>query len=151
MDEKIKITKKDREDHQRYISESLPCIEQLKECVGEEKAYLDFTPESLKFIDEFVKDLKKEITWHKEVEKFSDQEKWFIVRLAYYLAEVLIRNNGASWELDKTKSSFSFGRSVIKRDKPYYQLEPLNLVLNLWKQDRSFYEWYGEFNKLWSH
>lgn len=142
-----KITKKIKEEHQQYISESLPCIEQLKDYVGEEKDYLDFTPESLKFIDELVEDLKKEIVWHKEIEKFSDQEKWFIVRLAYYLAEILIKNNGAKWELDKAKSSFSFGRSVIRRENPYYQIEPLNLVLILWKQDRSFHKWYKEFSK----
>lgn len=72
MNDEIKITKKDGEEHQQYVSEALLCIEQLKDYVGEKKVYLDFKPESLKFTDEFIKDLKKEITWYNEPEKFSD-------------------------------------------------------------------------------
>lgn len=142
-----KISQQIKDEHEQYISESLPCIRQLKEHTGKDSDKLDFSLESLKFIDDLVSNLKKEIIWYKDYDKLSDQEKWFIVRLAYYVVEILIRNNGGRWELDKVKSSLSFGKSVIRRNNPYYQVEPLNLVLNLWKQGRSFYDWYDGFKK----
>ncbi len=104
-----KITQEDKLNYDKYISESLPAIKQLQKYLKDNGRELDFSPKSLKIVDDIIsKNISKRKLTHKEeyegkIEELSEQEKWFIVRLGYYITEVVIKNLGAHWELDKVK------------------------------------------------
>ncbi len=143
-----KITQEDKLNYEKYISESLPAIKQLQEYLKDNGRELDFSPKSLKIVDDIIsKNISKRKLTHKEeyegkIEELSEQEKWFIVRLGYYITEVVIKNLGAHWELDKVKSSFSYKRPVLRIEKTTFKIEPMGLVLASAKNGKSIYEWY---------
>lgn len=137
-----KITKKDREDYQEYLADALPCIQQLRDLIGADENKPDFTPESFEALDIFLNSYREKIFWYEDSERLSDHERWLMVRVAYYVAEVLIQHKNMAWVLDTTKKSFSFGRAVLRRKTPYMQIEPLRLAFNIWKQKKKFAEWY---------
>ncbi len=141
-----KAKKLNKEDYYKYISESTPCINQLKEYVGKDGYRLDFTSESLKFVDDLYRKniAKKEKSYELDakIPELSKQESWLIVRIAYYVAEVLIKNLGAQWELDNKKNSPSYNNAVIVIKGTIVKIEPLRVIYALISNDRSIYEWY---------
>lgn len=140
-----KITKEDRKKNEQYIAESMPCIEQLKSFLGKEGEKLDFTIDSLKFIDELAsKKIKiiQSFDFNSSPSKLSDQESWLLVRIAYYVSEVLLKNLNTHWDLDKVKSSPSYKNSVIVMKGTIFKIDPLQVIFALIGNKRSIYEWY---------
>jgi|SRR3989338_3205727 len=96
-----KITKQDVNGYNHYLDDALPCIEELKKYMGPKGEMLDFSQRSLKTVDEFLKDVRVKIKYYKEDGRLTKDEKWLIVRLAYYLAQVVITKEKAIHLLDE--------------------------------------------------
>jgi hypothetical protein len=136
-----KISAEEIADFRRFLLDSEPCIEQLRESLGTEGLKLDFTPESLQVVDEILKkEIKKRsyqtpIRWdqladfqHQE-QALNPEEIWLIVRIAYYFAEVLHRNLQTEWVFEDRPKRQHFKQAVIKIDDVSDGIEPLELVL----------------------
>ncbi|MDO8604028.1 MAG: hypothetical protein Q7K40_01280 [bacterium] len=152
MDKKKKITKEDIKSFQRYLIDSPLCIGELIESLGEEGKKLDFTPESLKFIDTLLKEKIKKVDpirrWE-ELDKpgpeLTQEEKWLIVRLAYYLAEVLIQNLGAEWDIEKRSSHAQFKRAVLRIKNMLNGVDTQRAIFATGRNPnaKSLYDWYS--------
>ncbi len=132
------MNEEDISQYKQYIADSLPAIKELKNALGSKSHLLDFSPESLTIVDDWI---KKNFQDYVQGSQFSKEETWWIVRFSYYIAEVVIRNMGAKWELDNAKNSFSFGRAVITLGKDF-KVEPLGILVAHISNMRSIADWY---------
>ena len=143
-----KITQEDRDAHERYLADSEACIAQLKERLGFEAVRLDFTPDSLKFVDELKKMWIRPVVAEDFVlgmppRPLTEEEIWWAVRLAYYLAEVLIRNLDAKWDIETRPGHAKFKRSVLRGEKIFDGVDTQSIILapGSNRQD-TLYGWY---------
>jgi hypothetical protein len=145
---KQKITKKEISDFRRFVLDSESCIEQLQNSLGAEGKKLNYSPESLHFIDSLLKykvqkDPQKQdmLKWDELQDKrpriLDTEEIWLIVRIAYYFAEVLIQNLGAEWSIEDRPRHVNFKKAVLKLSGVLNDIEPLGLVLKSAKRENS--------------
>lgn len=157
MDSKyfLKLTKEEvKEFFNNYIKESPKQIDILTSKIEEwtngecKKEEYDYSPESLiklwkivKFKMRIVSRLPEEDIevpkWVRESsfyesKKFTYETKVLIIRVAYYLAEVLLRNNHQlQWgvgELDENKNYLYANRPVIQGFKGESELSPIDII-----------------------
>lgn len=137
-----KITKEDKEKFKQYVVEAEPCLDQLRELFGEYADRLDFTPESLSFVGEAILAQKENKT------RFEDS--WYIVRLAYYLAETVKKNLGGEWVLQDNPEISFFGAAVFICGPGKYMFSPLWFVNEMWKngQGTAMFTYFQNLKKM---
>lgn len=132
-------------EHQQYVADSQACIQELKKKFSTESKDLNYTPESLKLIDKIIKEnIKKNEndSWPPKNPEISQEEKWLIIRLAYYVAEVFIQNTNAFWIIDEDNRSRFYGESVLLVPNKKQHYNPLRIVLASAKNHKSLYDNY---------
>lgn len=138
MTEKIEPEK--TEAYIQFVSDCLPAIQQLNEKYFSENA-LDFSIESLEKISCFIINIKKQNV-------SEDEVIWLKVRIAYYVAQVLIDHRSGSWGIDQTKSSYSYGRPVITFEGSTIKLDLIGFAHNVWEKEIHLPTWYVKLNEV---
>ena len=153
--DKSNISAEDLEKYKQYTEEALPAVGQLAEKLKDSGGRLDFSPQSLKFIDKVLDGLvprAKEVTNYEETKQvssieLSDETKWLVVRASYYLALMCIKNWGARWELDKLKASPYYKAAVIVIPDKIFKIDPLRVVFASKANGKNLYDWYDRLDK----
>lgn len=139
------ITTKTLESHFNFIADSKKSIDELKSVFPEYSKFLDYTPESLKKIDEIIeKNIEKaeDISWPIKESKPNKEEISLIVNISYYLADVVIRNLNAEWIIDKNQKSKTYTESVLKFSNSEECYNPLRVSLACAKNHKKLYDNY---------
>ncbi len=128
------------------------CVEQLRNFIGT-YGELDTSPESLNVLDRFIENYRTSPISSKsaKIQIGSEEDTWLIARVAYYLAEVLIRNRGMEWSLVlRNKRSAYYGSPVLVSDL-IGALNPFEVATNIWNEDAKesgLFKYYQQLDKI---
>ena len=132
-----------KESHQKFVEDSDSAIKQLfKKVSDKRRSYLDFSPDSLQELDALLRELKKGHGTEDNPLDIKEKDHWWIVRIAYYFAEVLKRNLGGHWEYGEDESSKFYRSSYISINKNTKKIDPLLQVAASWQYGESLFSIY---------
>jgi hypothetical protein len=140
--------------YEKFISGTATQINNLKGQLGSDGDRLDYSKESLKFIDVLMAEKIEKKPGYKAGLQLTDlqgDEGRLIVRLSYYFADFLIKKIGMHWKLNINKESLDYSAAVLVLDEANFELNPLRFVLESGRNGRSVSDWYSHIEKEYKH
>lgn len=119
----MNVSGEEKRRFEEFVRDEEPAIEQLKQIMDCNANHLDYTPESLIFIENWTLANKK---------KLPNEDSWYIVRIAYYFGKVLMKKLGGTWMLETRLNDMDRGLAIIKGFAGRVSSNPLRLVNNFW-------------------
>jgi hypothetical protein len=136
--------------YRAFISKTPAQIHTLKERLGKDGQKLDYSKESLKFVDKLLAEKIEKRPGYQAGLQLADlqgDEGWLIVRLSYYIADFLMRSLGMHWQLNMKKDSLDYSAPVLVLDGTTFELNPMRFVLESGRNGKNVYAWYEQIEK----
>jgi len=136
--------------YNQFINKTPTQIQNLKERLGQDGKKLDYSKESLSFVDKLMSEKIQKKPGYQAGLQMSDlegDEGWLIIRLSYYIADFLIKNLGMRWELNTKIDSLDYSAPILVLDGTTLNLNPVRFILESGRNGKSIAEWYSRIEK----
>jgi hypothetical protein len=140
------IQEKVDSNFREHVSKMPFHLQRLREVLGQDASKLDYTKESLKFVDALISERIKKESDYRSTRKILlvGEEGFMVARLSYYVADFLIKNFGMRWVVDDEGDSLDYRRPILVLDNTEFRINPLRLIFESGRNGTSVYDWYTQ-------
>lgn len=129
---------------EEHVSKMPFHLQRLKEVLGQDAFRLDYTEESLQFVDTLISGTITKEAGYRSTRKILlvGEEGFMVARLSYYVADLLIKKFGMRWAVDQERNSLDYRRPILVLDSTDFRINPLRLIFESGRNGTSVYDWY---------